>query len=440
MDYILFAIALLLLLSAGAGITVLILRGGYSPAAAEFFSLSFLLGTAFISLAQFILGLVINGLLLKAAVSILCGLLGVFALLRLRTGTTKLVAHKTHRDWLRITILVVQVLIVFWVSLRLSFAYDGIFLWEAKARLIFSSGGRMPVEYFRADPAYLPHPNYPLLLPYTENWFYQFLGRPHQGWLKLVLPLFYVSAIGLFLRKRCYLPAILMFFVPVMMIRAMSGEADFPLAVFYLACGVYLLDYLATRNVALLGLAAVFAAILPWVKREGAILVVVVLVTGALSLLRERKWRETLVLCAPGVAWLVTWRLFLLVTGAQSHPEYFPVSLTTISTNIHRVPVIALETSKDLLKWQKWSLLWLIPLKAFRSLRIHWQWLVMIVAPMVLYAGIYIFSVWDPFTGHIESSYSRLLTHVALLALAGAGDRTNEGSERSEEPRSGEIM
>src|SRR4030095_4018066 len=146
--------------------------------------------------------------------------LGILATIRLRYGDTISFGHKTRRDWLWITILVIQLLIVFWVSLRLSFAFDGIFLWEAKARLIFQAGGAMPAEYFRADPAYLPHPNYPLLLPYTENWFYEFLGRPHQGWLKLVLPLFYVSAIGLFLRRRCYLPAILMFFVPVMMIRA----------------------------------------------------------------------------------------------------------------------------------------------------------------------------------------------------------------------------
>jgi len=425
LDYLLFAIALLLIISAGAGATALLLRGAYSPGAGEFLGLSFLLGTAVTSTGEFVLGLTLKGVVLKVAVSAICVLLGLIAVTRLRQSIEFRKEHYTRLEWLCLAILLIQSLIVFWVSLRLSFAYDGLFLWEAKARLIFQAGGAMPSAFFRADPAYLPHPNYPLLLPFTESWFYVFLGRPHQGWLKLVLPLFYISAIGLMLRKpqgrnkRVYLPAILMFFVPVMMIRSTSGEADFPLAVFYLACGIYLLEFLTTQNYALLRLAATFAAILPWVKREGAILTIVVLFTGVIVLARERRWRDALLLCAPGVAWLLIWRLFLIVTGARVHPEYFPISFATISTNIYRVPVIAVETSKDLLKWEKWSLLWLVPLRAFCSLNSYWPWLALIAAPIILYAGIYVFSAWDPFTGHIDSSYSRLLTHVALLTLAG---------------------
>ena len=380
MDYVLFAIALVLLLGAGAGITALLLNEPHSIGIGEYFSLSFLLGTGFISLSQFALGFFLSGLPLRVSVSLPGIALGMIAIVRLRSLRFLAIERKSSRDWLWMSVLFIQFLIVCWVSLRLSLGYDGLFLWEAKARLIFQAGGRMPVEYFRADPAWLPHPNYPLLLPFTESWFYGFLARPHQGWLKLVLPLFYLSAIGLMVRsrpasRRVYLPALLMFFVPVMMIRSTSGEADFPLAVFYLASGTYLLEYLASRRAMALRLAAVLAAILPWVKGEGAILLVVALATGTLVLVRDRKWRQILTLSIPGVAWLVIWRIFLGVTGATSHLEYFPVSFSTIATNIHRVPVIALEASKDLLKWERWSLLWLIPFRAVTSWKQSWAWL-----------------------------------------------------------------
>ena len=344
MDYLLFTLALAILLSAGAGITLVLARDREMLGPAETAALSFLYGTAFISLTSFLLGFFLTGLQLRLTVSIFAAGLGVLGLLRFRKPGPVRLRRPRGREWLWIAILCVQSLIVVWVSVRLSLGFDGLFLWEAKARLIFQSGGGMPLDYLRADPSEIPHPDYPLLLPFTESWFYGFLGRPHQGWLKLVLPLFYFSGIGLLARNRLgksYLPAVMLFFVPVLIIRSTSGEADFPLGVFYLAASLFLLDYLRTGNERLLFIAGTLAALLPWVKREGWILFTLLMIVGAARLVQKREIRNLLVLAGPGVLWIGFWKLFLAISGARTHEDYLPATFTTLAANIDRLPVIA---------------------------------------------------------------------------------------------------
>ena len=251
MDYFLFALALVLLLAAGAGLTSLLAPGREQLGLPETAALSFLLGTAFISVVSFLTGFFVIGFPLRLIVSITAGGLGLLGIVRFRRTRSIRLTLPRGRDWLWIAILVIQSVIVLWVSIRLPLGYDGLFLWEAKARLIFAGGGGVPLDHFRASPLEVPYPNYPLLLPFTESWFYGFLGRPHQGWLKLVVPLFYLSAVCLLARSRLSkscLPAVLLFFVPVVLIRATSGEADFPLAVFYLAASLFLLSVHGNRR------------------------------------------------------------------------------------------------------------------------------------------------------------------------------------------------
>jgi hypothetical protein len=309
-DYFLFALALLLLLCAGLGLTSFLASERDQLGPGETAALSFLFGATFISIASFLLGFVLSGLALRLILGISAAGLGIVGIWRISRMNSVRLMRPRGREWFWSGVLFLQSLIVFWLSLRLSLGFDGLFLWEAKARLIFLSGGGMAVDYIRASPFEISHPDYPLLLPFVESWFYGFLGRPHQGWLKLVLPLFYVAAVGLLAFNRLtrsYLPALMLFFVPVLLIRVTSGEADFPLAVFYLGASLFFLDYLKTGNERLLLIAGVFAAVLPWVKREGAILFAVLLIVGAVRFLSERSIRNLIVLAGPGLLWLGFW-------------------------------------------------------------------------------------------------------------------------------------
>lgn len=422
MDYLLFAIALVLLLTAGAGMTSILADQGLRLTLCESIGLAFLLGTLTISILSFILGLFLTGLPLRITVASLAMALGITAAVRYRKSRFIEWNLPSSFEWLWIAILMVQSLIVLWASLRLSLGYDGLFLWEAKARLILDAGGVMPLDYFRASPFYLPHPNYPLLLPLTESWFYGFLGQPHQGLLKLILPLFYFAAVCLLVGRRMgksYLPAVLLFFVPVVIIRATSGEADFPIAVFYLASCIFLFDSMRSPESRRYLLAGVLAASLPWVKQEGLILWLVIMIVGVAVIARRREWRALAMFVAPGLVWIAFWRIFLVLTGSQAYPAYLPITWDVLIHNAHRVPAIVARAFVEMCRWRDWSLLWLLPLAGLLRLRQTWSWTVLCLAPVILYCGIYIFSAWVPFTGHMEASMSRLLTHVSLVVLLG---------------------
>ncbi len=424
MDYFLFALALVLLLSAGLGVTSFLASERDQLGPGETAALTFLFGATFISLVSFLLGFVLSGLVLRLVVAISTGCLGIIGVRRISRHRSVRLKRPRGRDWLWCGVLILQSLIVFWLSLRLSLGFDGLFLWEAKARLIFVSGGGIAPEYIRANQFEIAHPYYPLFLPFVESWFYGFLGRPHQGWLKLVLPLFYVAAVGLLARNRLnrsYLPAVMLFFVPVFLIRVTSGEADFPLAVFYLGASLYFLDYLKTGNSRLLLIAGAFAAVLPWVKREGAILFAVLMIVGAVRFFSERSMRNLIVLAAPGLLWLGFWRLFLAVVGAPDDLNYFPATPRMLIANVSRIPEIAREASREFFRWRMWSILWMVPLRGFLNLKQCWVWMLLTLSPLMIYAAIYIFSAWVPWLSHLHASYSRLMTHVALVALLGLG-------------------
>ena len=424
MDYFLFALALVLLLSAGLGITSFLASERDQLGPGETAALVFLFGATFISLISFLLGFLLSGLALRLIIGITSAGLGIVGVRRISRDRPLRMKRPRGRDWIWCGVLILQSLIVFWVSLRLSLGFDGLFLWEAKARLIFMSGGGMAPEYFRASQSEIIHPYYPLFLPFVESWFYGLLGRPHQGWLKLVLPLFYVAAVGLLARNRLnrsYLPAVMLFFVPVFLFRVTSGEADFPLAVFYLGACLYFLDYLKTGNSRLLLIAGAFAAVLPWVKREGAILFSVLVIVGVVRFFSERSIRHLIVLAVPGLLWLGFWRLFLAVVGAEVDVNYYPVTPRTLIANLSRVPEIARETSREFFRWRMWSILWIVPLRGFLNLKQCGVWMFLTLSPLMIYAGIYIFSTWLPWLTHLQASYSRLMTHVALVALLGLG-------------------
>lgn len=432
MDFILFAIALLILLFSGGGVALLLLRGRQTDIV-ELLSLSVLYGSAFISLASFCLGFLISGLPLRLTVTsmaIIVGSLGAINIAR-RRSTIIWRAVASRADILFAVVILLQFLIITWVSLRLSLGYDGLIIWETKARLIFSNGGVMPASYFQ-DASKFFHPDYPLLLPLTESWFYGWMWRRDQGSLKLVFPLFYLSAAGMLFtggarlsgrRWRGFLSAALLFLVPTAVMRVSAGEADFPLGVFYLASVIYLLDYWKSGEAEPVYLMGGLGAVMPWVKQEGAILWLCLVGLAVLRAVTQRRWRTLWPILLPGALLLFFWTAFLRVVNAMSTPVYLAVTFDNLRSNLSRVPVIAQYLLREMTSWRTWSLLWpgmllaLPPLLDRRKRTLTAVALAAIISPVSLYSAIYLFSAWNPFTLHIEASLSRLLLQISLVVL-----------------------
>jgi hypothetical protein len=447
MDSLLFAIAVLIPLAAGCGIVLLV-----SPRRMfliELLGFAWLTGTAATSLMSFWLGMILKGGALRwvvTAIAICCAVAGI----KWGRSTINLgLPLKGIADWLLALAIAVQFIALIGLSIRLALGYDGLVLWELKAMLLFSNEGVMPAGYFADVGANYPHPHYPLYLPLTEAWLYEWLGHRDQGLLKLLFPIYYLTAAGLLINAAVrlagrarpgLLAAALLFFVPTIMIRVSSGEADFPLGVFYLAAVASVIEYCLTGESTCVRLAGVSAAALMWVKQEGVALWFCLLVVGSLRAFSLGRKREMLWLLLPGLTVTMAWWIFLQVSHARITPDYLPLSLKTLVGNLDRGPTIVRALFGELSNWRSWSLLWAMPLLLLMLLRRKqpqtYRWaatalLVMLIVPLGFFGLGYFFSAWTPFTSHIDASLPRILAQVApavFLVIGLSGRNSPSGS------------
>jgi hypothetical protein len=437
MHVILPIVAVLALLMAGFGIAVSLAPRSRSMGMLEALSLSFLLGAGFVSLASFSTSLFYRGPMLVWVVSsssVALGIAGMLALLR-DPSRLRLSFPSDVRTIVFSTILAVQTAVVMWVALHETLGWDGLVVWELKARLAYLQGGAVPTSYFSDPTRAWSHPEYPLLLPLTESWFYVGLGGPHQGYAKIILALFYPVAIGMLYSGasrlggrswRGLLAGFLLFFIPTAVVgegSATSGYADFPLAVFYLGSAVYATEYLQSGEKGALALAGVLAAFLPWTKQEGIILwlcaAALIIAAGA----RSQALRPALTAILPGLLVFLGWRAFLASVNAPQLRDFEPLSVTTLWSNLGRLQYLAQWLLVEFTNSERWSLLWpalglaLLFMLARRRKPAYGTLAAAAVLPLLLYPLIYVFSAYSPFLGHVENSLPRLMLHASLVAL-----------------------
>lgn len=437
MDYLLFAIALLTIFAAGIGCALLLLPRTRRTNAIEAYGLAFLFGVAFVSLASFCLGLFLSGYWLQLAITAAClisGAVGIFArwrsLMELRQSKVGL-----QLDRWALILLTLQFAVVAWASYRLWLGWDALLIWEFKARVAFLSGGSIPFDYFENPTGIWPHTSYPLLLPLAEAWVYSWIGRPDQQIVKLLFPFFYLAALSLLFtgckrfsehKLAAELGPLLLFFIPIAWIgegSASSGYADFPLAVFYLASVIGLIDYWKSEDGESIRLAGALAAIPIWVKDEGVILWGCVVLLAGIKAVRRRSPRELLILIMPGAALLGGWKLFLTLRHAPVYPDFLPVTLDTPQSHLKLIPEITIAVTSEFLRWDRWGIFWPVFVYAaicfIRSsnrtvLAVLFS---SVLLPIACYSGVYLFSAWTPVSVHIASSFSRLLLHVVPAGL-----------------------
>ena len=436
MDAILFAIALLLLFTAGLGTLLLLVPRDHSLTVIETLSLAIIFGAAFVSLTSFYLGLFLSGLTLRSTLTALCIIMGGAGIAARRSAINIVWSrHSGICALLPMGILAFQTGLISWLAFHLTLGWDGLIVWEVKARLACLNGGVVPIDFFSDPSRYRMHPEYPLFLPLVETWIYSWLGRCDQSMAKLISPLFYLSALGLLYTGgsrlggrwwQGFLPAFLLFFVPLVIVgegSVSSGYADFPLAVFYLASVVYLLEYGRTGSKGAIYILGISAAVLPWIKQEGIILWLCLLVLTTVKTVQRRSVREVLAMVLPGILVFGSWRISLALVEAPVGLDFLPFNLTIFWSNFSRSTAIAQAVVNEMMNWQHWSLLWpgvilsLILLLVNKRRKDFAVLLLTVILPIIIDSGIFIFSAWSPFMDHFNSSMSRLLLQVSLGGL-----------------------
>jgi hypothetical protein len=440
MTFLGFMAGLATLLAGGIGATLLVFRGSARLNAAEGAALSWLFGTGLVSLGLWLGGLVLSGVTLQIAVAAALLAFAAAGVISVRRARTRIAIPKPRNvfEWILSAVIAIEIALMIYAAAGHGLGWDGLFNWEVKARYAFLNGGVIPPAYFSSETRAFSHPAYPPLIPLTELWFYLAVGEANQFWIKFIFPLFYAAGAILLAtiatrltqqRWAGLLSAALMFFVPFLTNApgtASSGYVDVPLGAIYLATIGYLILFAITGGSVALRLYAVSLALLPCTKREGAILWLVAATCGALVIWRrERNWRPLLWLL-PGALFFIAWRIFLHILHTNEAHDFAP-TFALLQMNAARIGRITLMVTAELLDIRHWSLFWPAVAGAVVYLasrrRDHVVLLLLagaLVAPLMLYAAMFVFSTERDWMAHMEASV-RLLLHVmpiGWLAIA----------------------
>ena len=432
----------LTLLCAGFGLVLLLARGTPRLNLIECCCLAWIFGTGVVSLLLWAVGTFVSGIAL-----LLLAVAGCFALAfagwngARRSRTTFFISRpRTVLQWMLLALLALQTAMIFWASMKRGLGWDGLLDWEIKARYAFLGDNVLPPHYYNSGRIF-SHPEYPLAIPFTELWFYVWMGEAHQFWIKTIFPVVYAvgaALLALFSARLTgkawtgYGVAVLFFFVPQVTVGvggAIFGYVDFPISVVYLATVGYLLWWIKGDSPYHFRIYSSCLAMLPWMKREGAILWLIAAAAGAALILIRRKPRASLLALAPGLLIMIGWEFYLRAMHSLPSQEYLPLSLITFWTNAGRLLQISRGLFLDITYPESWSIFWLLAVVAiiYLLLRIRnlqsavllWA----IISPVVAYSSVYVFSAWPDYLRHAGASLPRLLMHVIpvlWIAIASA--------------------
>jgi len=422
----------------------------------EAVGLCWALGLALFTALSFLLYLAhwsgVGAVLAALAVTLFVLVLGARALATARRTDSALEpgagepANGVGRDWREAVIVVaglglaiVQVAYSGLLAARAPFAaWDAWSFWALKARM-FTLGGP-PREYFHDPLTLYTHPDYPLNLPLAAAALFHIPGQIGVVLAALIGPaclgalllLLYAGLTRLYGRATAALAVGAFSFVPALPVQAASGNADAPLALYTGAATLYLLLWWRLRRPAdalLMGLLAGGAA---WTKREGlpvaALLLVAYIVDEVLRARESRRdvgatelglmqMRRMAGVSAASVVLPLPWLLFCLIARPLGR-DFLPFTASVFLAHADRLPHIVALFLLQMLDFANWGLLWLLLavllLVAARRLPSSGRGLLLLLLGQVgLYMFSFVFSDWQPYTAHIQTSLDRLLVQAA---------------------------
>jgi hypothetical protein len=422
-------------LSAGFGLAVILSRSRRWNII-ECVCLSWLLGTGTVTLLLWVGGIFFSGTSLRISIALLCAILGAVGYATARRTQVRFVMPipRSLTEWLLVALIIFELINITQFSFENSLGWDGLIVWEVKARYAFLNNGVIPQTYFTNPPDFASHPEYPLCIPLAELWLYLWIGAPHQFWAKTIFAIFYcVGTILLTIistritgkRWIGLLIGVLLFFVPYLTSgtdAVVVGYVDFPLSVFYLAAIGYLVSFLETNDFAFFRLFTASASLLPWLKQEGAILFLVSAICATIVILsRKLSWRAFAFVIPPTTIFM-SWQFYLQKMHVLKLSDFVPVTWATFQAYHDRILPILRITIFEMTRFIHWSLFWLLVAIAFGYLvfRRRAAHLVVLalatILPIAAYALAYVFSNWPNYFFHMSTSFPRLLLQVVPVA------------------------
>ncbi|NQU95518.1 MAG: glycosyltransferase family 39 protein [Candidatus Omnitrophica bacterium] len=349
-----------------------------------------------------------------------------------------------------LSLLSFEVLYTFFRSLmRPVEAYDSVAIWSLKGKILYLTK-TLPGEFFNMLSATFHgvHPDYPLLVPFSEAWFYTLFNNFNDYLVKIIFPLNFTAFLLVFysvLRRVTHKRNLALFFtfalasVKQFNDYATIGVADLQTAIYaFLAFG-FLFIWAREKNTVYLfisGLSCVFAF---FTKNEGS--VVLLTMVGMLLAFAVRPFfgkklslnsRAIIFAIFTLSALLLGWSLF----KAGMHLENDVINAETfrnirLVTMSKRLIPIAYEYQKHIFGFKKWNLIWIAFLCAIfvKSPKLSFGRHKLILFPtLAILAGYTVIYLITPqsISWHLAASASRLLIHILPLAVFFVALRIND--------------
>lgn len=312
-------------------------------------------------------------------------------------------------------------------------AFDAWSVWAFKARMFAMGGPR--AGYFRDPTTLHTHPDYPLNLPLAEAALFRLPGALGYHLAALLgvacfatlLLLFFAGLTRLYGGRGGALGTVVLAFVPALALQAPGGNADVPLALYGGGASLYLLLWRRLRRPidgVIMGLLAGGAI---WTKKEGSIIAALVLLVFVVGEAGRRDLPAparligvTRAIVAAAVLSL-PWLLFMRV----AHPlgrDFLPLTPAVFLAHAGRLPHIAALFGLQMLDVENWSALWVALAGALfvfgrRLSASGWLLLLVLCAQIGAYMTSFVFSDWQPYIAHVQTSVDRLLIQAAPLAV-----------------------
>lgn len=314
-------------------------------------------------------------------------------------------------------------------------AYDAIAIYGMKAK-IFYLAKAIPPDFFSHMKDYVPHVDYPLLLPLAETYFYTFFGSLNDLLVKVMFPLYFIAIlVTLYFvirryasRKISLLFTFLLATIPQLTNYATNGYADMLFAFYYSASIFYIYLWIKEKSGLFLTLSFIMLALGIWTKNEGIALVVVNIAIIAIYLLSEGKkfFKQGLsyvFFILVGIAFY-TYIKGLLGLGVIN-ADYMKVGSFGAGKTImaiKRIPWILYEYQRQFFGPKKWNIIWIIFILMFitgfkSAFSKDTKFLILaILFTFGVYTFVYMVTPFD-LRWHLSTSASRLFIHFLPLVV-----------------------
>lgn len=295
----------------------------------EKLAVGYLIGTGLLTLQMFLYSILhirfnLWGIVLPWVGILLIGVgIGLVPVRRFRTPTRGVPTFGkiSFWEWLLAGAITLKILYIFYEALvKPVVGWDALWNFSLRAKIFYFLGG-IPLD--RTNQFFLGGgmKQYPLHLPLLETFTFILQGGWNDAVMKVIFPLYFLSLLIIFYyalrREQGRLIALFFTFLlsslPLLVYHATIEYADFVVGVYFLAAVAYLYQFIKTKDMKVLLLSAILAALSAWAKDEGQIFYFICFLL-LLTAVRF-NWKYLATYLVPFAVLIAPWIIFKQIFG-----------------------------------------------------------------------------------------------------------------------------